>query len=263
VLSGLIRFGAAMAGAVLPYRLWTRLPPSWPVEAAAVASGVASVFAGCAIGIPGFLEHAWGNASLANGTMLRYDFWSRGMASGFSGVSIFSFLLLTPKGWATSYLVISGTVRALAAWFEDPMGDPILTAVDAVVYGRRAANAERQARDERLEREGPELPDRVVSSSAAGIPGCDLVIVSSRRKPGWERGTAVFTRDKVYRLGEPVEQTIAGRLRYLYPLTEHADFEAIRRSVQYDLPQFSDPAAVKELRRSSGDQETRNSRIRS
>ena len=47
---------------------------------------------------------------------------------------------------------------------------------------------------------------------------------------------AVFTADGCYRLGEPVEQTIAGRLRTLYPLTAHDDLEVIRRSVRYDLP---------------------------
>jgi hypothetical protein len=62
------------------------------------------------------------------------------------------------------------------------------------------------------------------------------VIVASRRKAGWEHGTTVFTADAAYRIGAPVERTIAGRLRTLYPLTEHKDFEAIRKSVYYDLP---------------------------
>jgi hypothetical protein len=84
--------------------------------------------------------------------------------------------------------------------------------------------------------EGPEVADRIVTASAAGIPDCDFVVVSSRRKPDWERGLAVFTDDGCYRLGEPVEQTIAGRLRTLYPLTAHDDLEVIRRSVRYDLP---------------------------
>jgi hypothetical protein len=56
------------------------------------------------------------------------------------------------------------------------------------------------------------------------------------RKPGWDRGTVVFTPETAYRIGEPVEKTIAGRLRTLYPLTEHNDLEAVRRSVHYDLP---------------------------
>jgi hypothetical protein len=46
----------------------------------------------------------------------------------------------------------------------------------------------------------------------------------------------VLTADAAYRIGQPEERTIAGRLRTLYPLTEHKDFEAIRKSVYYDWP---------------------------
>ena len=60
--------------------------------------------------------------------------------------------------------------------------------------------------------------------------------MSSRRKPGWERGVVVYTTAAVFRIGEPVERTIAGRLRTLYPLAEHTDLEAVRKSVQYDMP---------------------------
>jgi hypothetical protein len=46
----------------------------------------------------------------------------------------------------------------------------------------------------------------------------------------------VFTAEACYRIGEPIEATINGRLRTIYPLTEHRDFEAVRKSVRYDLP---------------------------
>ena len=59
---------------------------------------------------------------------------------------------------------------------------------------------------------------------------------ASRAKHGWENGVTVFTAGAAYRIGQPVERTIAGRLRTLYPLTEHKDFEAVRKSVHYDLP---------------------------
>jgi hypothetical protein len=195
-----------------------------------------------AIGIPGFLDHAHATTSLGLDAQLHEAStnatagYSQGLAMGFSGLSLFTFLLLTPKGLITLYLAVTGTVRAIAAWFDDPIGDPILTGVDALVAGRRARTGDRRARSEREAREGPEVADRVVSSAAAGIPGCDLVIVSSRRKPEWDRGTAVLTPEACYRLGDPVERMVAGRLRYFYPLTEHTDFEAIRRSVRYQLP---------------------------
>jgi hypothetical protein len=212
------------------------------MNTAAFVSGIATLFAGMAVGIPGFLEHAHGTTSLAIDAQLHEAYrnsaagYSQGMSQGFAGLSLFTFLLLTPPGWLTLYLAITGSIRAGAAWFDDPVGDPILTGLDAIVLRQRDERAVRKAHADREAREGAEVPDRVVSSAAAGIPDCDLVIVASRRKPGWERGIAVFTPDKVYRLGEPVERVVAGRLRYLYPLTEHADHEAIRRSVQYELP---------------------------
>jgi hypothetical protein len=132
--------------------------------------------------------------------------------------------------------MITGSLRAGAAWFDDPVGDPILTAIDYAFVARRE---DRRARGERRAREaleGPEVADRVVTAAAAGVPPCDLVVVASRRKPGWERGVTVFTADSAYRIGDVVERTVAGRLRTLYPLTVHADFEAIRKSVHYDLP---------------------------
>jgi hypothetical protein len=235
-------FVVAMLAVLLPHRLWRRLPLWLPVPSAVFLSGVATFLLGAAIGIPGFLAHAAGNVSLANEAMLHEVFtnpqagFNRGYVQGFSGLSIFTFLLLTPGGWITLYLMGSGAIRAGGAWFDDPIGDPILTGLD---YALIAGGARRRRDDElrtRAAQEGPEVADRVVSPAAAGLPPCDLVIVSSRRKPGWERGVTVFTTDTAYRIGEPVERTVAGRLRTLYPLTVHADLEVVRKSVHYDLP---------------------------
>jgi hypothetical protein len=231
-----LAFVAGMVASLLPHRHWRRLPSWLPMESAAGVSGVATLFLGAAIGIPGFLEHAGATVSLANETLLKEGYWDRGMAGGFSGLSIFTFLLLTPKGWATLYLMATGAVRAAAAWFDDPMGDPIATIVDSQLFVRHERRRVVEAKKSREALEGREIPDRVVSGEKAGIPGCDLVIVASRRKPGWERGVVVFTPSAVYRIGEPVERTVAGHLRTLYPLSEHKDLEAVRKSVDYNLP---------------------------
>jgi hypothetical protein len=157
-------------------------------------------------------------------------------ATGLTALSLFTFLLLTPQGWLTMYLGGTGAFRMVAAWFDDPVGDPVLTALDELAWRTHRRLRSKRDRQSREAREGPEIPDRVVSSAAAGIPGCDLVIVTSRRKVGWERGVAVFTSSACYRIGDPVERMVTGRLRTLYPLTEHKDFEAVRKSVRYDLP---------------------------
>ena len=238
-LPGLI---VGLFAAWLPFRRWAALPHWILVERAAFVSGLLTVLGGAAIGIPGFLEHAGANVSFLNQTIVteaqrnpQVDY-HRGMVMGFSGLSIFTFLLATPAGLMTLYLLVSGSLRAGGAWFGDPVGDPLLTGVDHALTGTHARRRDASARRERDALEGPERPDRVVTPAAAGMAGCDLVIVSSRRKPGWEHGVTVFTPDAAYRIGHPEERTIAGRLRTLYPLSEHKDFEAIRKSVHYDLP---------------------------
>jgi hypothetical protein len=233
---------AATAAALLPHRRWRQLPYWIPVQAAAFPSALLTFFLGAAIGIPGFLEHAAATVSLANETVVAEAMrnptagYSRGMVQGFAGLSIFTFLFLTPKGLLTLYLLGSGGVRAAAAWFDDPVGDPLLTGLDHALLGARDRHSRETGRRTREGLEGPAVADRAVSSAAAGLPDCDLVIVSSRRKEGWEHGVTVFTAEAAYRIGQPVERTIAGRLRTLYPLTEHKDFEAVRKSVHYDLP---------------------------
>jgi hypothetical protein len=229
-----------MVASLLPARLWPRLPSSFAMPPAAFAAGLVTFLAGTAVGIPGFLDHAHASTSLgldaAIDHMNRTEVYRGDLVMGFSGLSIFTFLLLTPKGWLTLYLSLTGSLRAGAAWFDDAIGDPVLTGLDALVARGLARARAWRARSAREALEGPALPDRAVSGASAGMPGCDVVIVSSRRKPGWERNVVVLTAGKCYRIGEPVDRTIAGRLRTLYPLTEHDDLEVIRRSVHYELP---------------------------
>lgn len=239
------RFTELVIGSVaslLPYRLWSSLPSDLPIERGAFASGMVTSIAGATVGISGFLAHAHGTASLGIDAMLHQTFtdsragYSQGMVQGFAGLSIFTFLLLTPLGWLTLYLTGTGALRAAAAWFDDPFGEPILTGIDHLFTRRQERRAARAAVDRREALEGPEVADRIVSPSAAGIGDCDFAIVSSRRKPGWERGVAVFTQDGCYRLGEPIERIVNGCLRTVYPLKEHTDLEAVRKSVLYELP---------------------------
>jgi len=255
---GVLAFIAAIPAAILPFRHWHRLPSRFPMLSAAVASGVLTFFLGAAIGVPGFLEHTARAASAANTAMLEVAGRqvaeglapgdprevNQRFATGLTVLSVFTFLLLTPKGWLTMYLSGTGALRLAAAWFDDPVGDPILTGLDEIAWRTRRRLSSTRDRQSREAREGPEIPDRVVSSSAAGIPACDLVIVTSRRKEGWERGVAVFTSSACYRIGDPVERMVTGRLRTLYPLTEHKDFEAVRKSVRYDLPGENDGSTV-------------------
>ena len=235
-----LAFAAAMFVVVLPHRWWSRAPYWLPLASAAFPSGLATIALAAAIGIPGFLDHAAATTSLGNDAMIEAEMrqignYNRGMVHGFAGLSIFTFAM-TPIGLLTLYLAGSGIVRAAAGWFDDPIGDPILTGVDTALFGAWTRGRETGQRRLREALEGAAVADRAVSAASAGIPDCDLVIVSSRRKQGWERGVVLFTQAACYRIGDPVERTIAGRLRTLYPLHEHRDLEAIRKSLHYDIP---------------------------
>lgn len=243
-----LTFPLAMAASLLPSRLWGRLPEAFQMTKAAFASGLATFFLAAAIGLPGFHYHAKVRVSETNAMILKLA--ERQIASGMkagdprevkfeTGINmfaIFSFLLLTPTGWVTIYLGGTGAFRTIAAWFDDPVGDPVLTGIDEILWRQGDRMRMTTARLRRAALEGPETRDRIVSGAKAGIPGCDLVIVSARRKPGWERGVAVYTQNACYRIGEPVERLVAGKLRTLYPLTEHTDLEVVRKSVNYHMP---------------------------
>src|SRR5260221_14762659 len=103
VRGGLLFLGA-IAAALLPHRLWGRLPPWLPLESAAFLSGILTVLAGAAVGIPGFLERAGATVSMANQAVLDDALrsnagYNRGVASGVAGVSVLAFLLLAPPRW--------------------------------------------------------------------------------------------------------------------------------------------------------------------
>ena len=195
------------------------------------------VLVGAGVGLPGFLVHAAQGSSLGTGAML--DAAARGQGSGtlarFQWLAIFTFLLLTPAGWLTLYL--SGQ-RGGSAWRRlvrrsgrrsDPDGlDHMLVAP------ARAAQRERRAADARGARRTRDARPRHLEP---GAPGFRLRPRDCHRaaQAGMGARRRGLHRRTCYRIGEPVERTIAGNLRTLYPLTEHTDLEAVRKSVNYQL----------------------------
>jgi hypothetical protein len=157
------------------------------------------------------------------------------MPMAFNMLAPLLFLALTPVGWVTGYLGVSGAVRLASALLDEGTGDPLLTGADALVRRTLSGSRAQAARVSREMKEGPELPDRIVSASQLAIAGADVVVIASRRKPGWEQGTVVLTPNgTAYRIGVVEDRTIAGRLRTLYALSRHTDLEAFRRVVRYD-----------------------------
>jgi hypothetical protein len=240
-----------VAAAALPKRWWPALDPFIPVTDSAAVASILTIAVAGVIGIAGFVEHTTQQVSFNNQAVLgaaaraasrpaaEEKFsdrdWGR-MFVGASSLSLFTFVFLTPAGWASTYLGISGTWRAIAAAVDDPFGDPILTGLDALLLrGQRRARTGAERR-QRQALEGPDVPDRVVRASHIGIAGAELVIVSARRKPSWDTGTVVDTGEHWYRVTSVEERTIGSRLRTLYALALHRDHEVFRRCVRYDMP---------------------------
>lgn len=247
VLRAVARAVLGTLAALLPARWWPSVDARLDPARHTTASGVVTILLAAAMGVPGFLAHAGANASRANTAMLEVAVAQAGggthgepevttaFAQGLTALSLFTFLLFTPRGLLTLYLAASGTLRVAAAIADDPMGDPLLTAADVAVHLRRNRRQTQRRAAERLALEGTEVPDRVVTGAQAGLDA-DLVVVSSRVKEGWTENTVLFSGARAFRIGAPVERMIAGRLRTLYPLREHRDLEAARRSVHYELP---------------------------
>jgi hypothetical protein len=153
-----------------------------------------------------------------------------------SGLSPLAFFVATPAGWLTIYLGLTAVVRALAAWFDDPVGDPLLTGLDALQARGRAAARARRERVAQERAEGPEQPDRLHPAAWAGVSDAEFVVVSSRRKPDWTKGTFVITSGKWYTLGEPFPLDLPEGMRTIYPLAAQTGGEVLRRGVPYELP---------------------------
>lgn len=230
----------AIAVAMLPRRYWGRFEPALPVSQMAFAAGLLTFFAGAALGISGFLDHLVETASLNNdaymAAAIRWPDETLPRSFTLSILSVFTFALLTPQGWMSTYLTSSGVVRAAGPYFDDPRGDLILTAVDSGVRRVASATAQRAEIDNRHLLEGPAVPDRIGHPRQFGLPPADVAIVSSRLKAGWDPGVVVITDRGPFRILRVDDRMVGGKLRRIYSLHSHADLEVFRRTVTYELP---------------------------
>ncbi len=237
----------AVFAAFLPVRYWERFR-RLPVERAVTLSAWLGTVAGALAGGIGFIQYSRHAADLANRGMLTLaERQLRGefdqsvpittAAPNFIGsLSLLAFTFFTPLGLASLYIVVSGIARAGSNIAGSPMGDPVLTLVDSTVRRIRSRSAAKRALRDREAREGPEVPDRLYPGRWAGLPDWDFVVVSSRRKDGWTRGTFVLTRERWYTIGDPFDMELQVGLRTVYPLKAHTVTEVLRRGVPYELP---------------------------
>jgi hypothetical protein len=218
---------AAVPVAALPGRYWQRFP-ALPVEQRVLLSAVLTMLAGFAAGIPGFIAYA-GRAGriAADMTLAVAQQQNQGQLAPDPALNYapfasmlfapLAFALFTPLGLLSTYLVLTG--------------------LDTLVRGTRTRTRARSARRHREREEGADVPDRLYEGAWADLPGVEYVVVSARRKPGWEPGTFIMTPDQWYTLGTPFDmRTPDGHLRTVYPLTAQTTNEVLRRGVHYELP---------------------------
>lgn len=244
-MRALLDYVLALPCALLPKRYWQSI--DLPVANVAVASAFIVLLAGFAIGIPGYflylarLQGVEGLSLLDIGRLqVEHQLPETANASGVPAAvyatAPLAFGFFSPLGLFCTYLVVSSWFRLAAAYVDETHGDPVLTLVDSTarrLFTRRQHHTARAAR-EKLE--GADEPDRRYDAQWAGLTGVDFVIVASRRKPGWTKGTWVITPDGWYVLGEPFDRPMPNGLRTVYPLTLQNTLEPVRKSVQYELP---------------------------
>jgi len=235
----------AIPAALLPKRYWQSI--DLPVPNVAPLSSLLTMLAGFAIGIRGYfaflerLRHVSGVSIMDISTAqiegrLPETADVSAIPTALAAMAPITFALFTPLGLFATYLVLTGLIRCAAAYIDEAHGDPILTGVDWL--GRRmfSSQQQRSVRTARRKLEGADEPDRRYDGRWAGLTGVDFVIVSARRKPGWDTGTWVTTDDGWFVLGESFDRPMANGLRTIYPLTAQTTLEVVRKSVPYQLP---------------------------
>jgi hypothetical protein len=243
-------FIAAIPAGLAPRRYWPSIDVHVPVFRAALLSAIATFFLAAIISVPAFFQYLHAAVAPAGEKMLDlYGLKGRtGVSSPESTTAAiqlvqittpmlpFLFIFTTWQGLISLYLTLTGALRMVAWYIDDPWGDPALTMVDNVVRRAWTASRERDARILRERREGTAVPDVLMTGADVGLADADLVVIASRRKPEWDAGAIVVTDDKWFKLGAAVEQQMPGGWRTLYPLTELHHHEVLRRAVRYTLP---------------------------
>ena len=229
----------ALPFALLPKRRWD----DWnlPIQNVVLASSLLTCLGGAALGITGFFAHMAAIVASAEWT-----------PPPLMMAAYFGYVFFTARGLISLYLTLSGFVRCAAWLVDEPIGDPIIGGLDAVISGSRQSHRLRVERDARGRLEGADEPDRLHDGAWAGVPEATYVVVAARRKPGWTSGTWVITNDGWFTLGEPFDRPTPHGLRTVYPLTlQTTTLDVLRKGVSYELPPLRPPASRRRAETSS------------
>lgn len=132
---------------VLPIRWWSRVDHRLPMRELASVSGLVTMFAGFAVGIPGFFLYADRFTRMMELAVARSDTPTAFPNMLFGPLVPIGFALGTRVGLVATYLCVTEAVRATtAAIVDDPRGDPLLTLADALGLRARTGLRAVQAR---------------------------------------------------------------------------------------------------------------------
>lgn len=135
---------------------------------------------------------------------------------------------LTAQGLVLEYAILTGLVRGLnAVATRQPLGDPLLSLALGAFRGGRARRRER----ERLARQGPERPDRLLED------GEDLIVLAAREKPDWDERATIGIGERFYRVRGPTERPDEGWQVLAYRLTPVEAGSMLRGLVRYEPPE--------------------------
>ena len=192
---------AAVVAGIVPSRFWPALERELPMRSAAAASGTATLLAGFFYGFGGFMTFATALAGANNDWMLARlagppaagDAAAGLVPYGVSVLTLFLYLFFTPRGLFSTYVVASGALRAVSGYFDDPLGDPLLTGLDRAVLDdvreEPTGAAAARARTARGRRRARRPADRRMGGSARR----GLRRAGGANEGGVERGTIVMT----------------------------------------------------------------------
>ena len=246
-LAGIVRWILALFAGIAPRALWPSLERHLPLRSAAATSGLVTLLAGFFYGFGGFMTFATTLAAANNDWMMARlggppaagDAAVGLVPYGMSVLTLFIYLFFTPRGLFSTYVVVSGTLRAIAAYLDDPHGDPVLSAVHWAATGMWTKNREERRQIARERLEGRDAPDVLQTGAWAGVPDSDYVVLAARRKAEWSAGAIILTTEDWYKLGVPFDiQTLAG-MRTAYPLKKMETVEVVRRGILYELPRMA------------------------
>jgi hypothetical protein len=230
--------------ALLPRRYWNRVELAWRVPPRPALSAIVTLVAALCVGGPAFVRHALQGSTHATaltmaiaGDQIRRPADHEVTSDFTQALTILSMVafVATPVGLISLYLALSGALRTGCVYFDDPMGDPALTAIDTAVRRGAATTARIGRRLVQRFRFGREVPDRVTTGAAVGNPKAEVAVLSARPKDQWTVGTMVIASNVCYRIVEIGERPLDGRVWMAYLLARKTDAGIVRRTVRYNL----------------------------